>query len=463
MSIPSSFSNADSYFHAVLEFLDSYSWIYREANTCCITSLEAMPLEFKNYFLRISNDNLNSFPFVHGDIEDCPPLVMNFRQKLRKLTPKTLNHLRQTVAKKTKNNKGVSHKKMHEVHLLAAHIFNHCRNSQLLVDLGAGLGYLSQALLELNPEYLIVGLEAAEDRVEKARQRCIQHLPPAAPSSIAYHQHFIDGDSSSYIESQASELARKNNCQDLQKMSIIGLHACADLSVTAMKLFLEIPRVRCLHIMPCCYHKLELQSSSPEASDSHLFVNFPLSCVLRRCVETSSQKPILNRPFLRLACQQTKSHWGLEYTEKKHADHGYQMYIRALAEALRQPKETVKPIRSAASSSTNPITFSEVKRLYQLESNESGLNVDWQDSHEKTFLQLSEEFPDNQGPRLAEALTCLQAALQNLCENLVLLDRLCFLEDESVKQSIPLSARYESIFDDKVSSRCHVLIAEKLS
>lgn len=412
MSIPSSFSNAESYFQEVLEFLNSHSWIYREANTSCIPSIEAMPLEFKNYFLQISNDNLNAFPFVHQNVEGCPPLVMNFRQKLSQLTPKTSSQLRQPVATKTKNNKGVSHKKMHEVNLLAAHIFDHCRNSQLLVDLGAGLGYLSQSLHELNPDYLIVGLEAAEDRVEKARQRCIQHLPPAASSSIAYHQHFIDRDSGGYIESQASELARKNSCQDLEKMSIIGLHACADLSVTAMKLFLELPKVHCLHIMPCCYHKLELQSSCHEASDSHLFVNFPLSSALRGSVESRSQKPILNRPFLRLACQRTKAHWGQEYTEKKHVDHGYKMYMRALAEVLRQPKETVKPIRTAASSSSNPITFSEIKRLYQLESSESGLNVDWIDSHQDAFLQLSEKFPDNQGPRLAEALTCLQASLQ---------------------------------------------------
>ncbi|KAH8272032.1 hypothetical protein KR018_007032 [Drosophila ironensis] len=462
MSIPKHFSNADTYFDAVLDFLCSYSWIYREPNTSFIASIDLMPLDFKKYFLQISTDDINVFPLLNEKLVDCPPSVLSFRQKIEKLTPiilRILPNSNLSLIKKSKYIKGVAAKKMLEVSHLAKHIHAHCGSSStLVIDLGAGLGYLSQALHDINSNYLILGFESNSARVEKARQRCHQNF-----KAIGFQQQFVDENSIDFINSEALKHGQINGFSEVNTMSIIGLHACADLSINAMRLFLKMPKVRCIHIMPCCYHKLELQTHNRDKDDFMLFANFPLSNALQKSIEWRILKPILNRPFLRLACQRTKAHWGEDKTVRERMKHGYRMFMRAAAEAIRDSNETVKPKRNIRQMESHSIDFCELKRMYQLQLKETGAHVKWQNSHEEKFLKIITKFPDKEGPYLAVAFTCLQTALQKLCENIVLLDRLCFLEEEAAKQKLSISTRYEAIFDELVSPRCHVLVAEKLS
>lgn len=44
----------------------------------------------------------------------------------------------------------------------------------------------------------------------------------------------------------------------------------------------------------------------------------------------------------------------------------------------------------------------------------------------------------------------------------MLYDRLCYLREVAAAQQLRLEVRYEKLFDEKVSPRCRVLIAEKL-
>ncbi|KAH8286809.1 hypothetical protein KR054_011086 [Drosophila jambulina] len=463
MSIPSSFNNTGTYLESVSKFLSTYSWIYRTSNANCLLSIDTMPLDFKSYFLNISNEKLNLFPLLQENLGDCPYSLISFRQELDNLTPRNIDdsvyrsHCK--VAQRTRNQKGISEKKLLEIKQFSKHINDHCAETQVLVDLGAGLGYLSQALYELKPSYLIVGLEADKSRVDKARQRCVSYMPPAAIKSVIYQQHFINADSNSYIDALASELAKNNGCSEVRTISIIGLHACADLSINAMLLFLKMSKVQCLHIMPCCYHKLELRANIHGVSEN--LTNFPLSSALRKSIETINQNLFLNRPFLRLACQQTNSHWDRERTVDAHEEHGYRMYTRALAEAILHTTEIVKPKKNISSTPKYPITMFVLRSRFQLLSKESGVSLEWNSTHEAKFLELNLKHPDTQGPRLAEALTCLQTSIQKLCENVVLLDRLCYLEEMAARQKIPIKAQYNTLLDEKISPRCQVLVAEK--
>ncbi|KAG5893233.1 hypothetical protein JTB14_013395 [Gonioctena quinquepunctata] len=56
---------------------------------------------------------------------------------------------------------------------------------------------------------------------------------------------------------------------------------------------------------------------------------------------------------------------------------------------------------------------------------------------------------------LVEILTGLQAAIQGICENVVLLDRVEFLKEKG------FHCRVEKVTNDQVSPRCHALIAVK--
>lgn len=57
---------------------------------------------------------------------------------------------------------------------------------------------------------------------------------------------------------------------------------------------------------------------------------------------------------------------------------------------------------------------------------------------------------------LVEALTALQMAIQSVCENLVLLDRVEFLKEKGVGCTV------HKVTDDHISPRCYALVATKL-
>lgn len=127
-------------------------------------------------------------------------------------------------------------------------------------------------------------------------------------------------------------------------MCIIGLHACGDLAVTGMKLFLNIPEVSALVMVPCCYHKMALENCISNQLDSETtvgdeicdedieniieesFSNFPLSDALKKM---SVGAKFVCRPFLRLASQGSNNSWQ-DWTEANHQRHAYNVLSRAV-------------------------------------------------------------------------------------------------------------------------------------
>lgn len=131
---------------------------------------------------------------------------------------------------------------------------------------------------------------------------------------------------------------------DHPKISLVGLHACGDLTINSLKLAANEPLVGGLVIMPCCYHRASLINANE-------FRNFPVSRTLGRIMEETrssssssgtsprgSVSPTFHRPFLRLACQQSVKKWQ-KMSEQEHSIHGNQMYSRALAGALAAARE----------------------------------------------------------------------------------------------------------------------------
>lgn len=424
MSLPVTFVTDDDYFEHAVRFLCTYSWVYREANTACLTSLDSMPWDFKDYFLKLSNDDLNDFPFVHEPLAGCPEAVQQFRQQIVRLsTPATSNFSSSVPSRvfeqSSKHNRKISPKKLHEIEQLAVNIYDHCDDAEILLDLGSGLGYLSETLIKLKESYLILGLEADAKRVQTAQKRISQILPTKRLKSVKYKQEFVtaDAEARARIEGYVSELAQCNGLTGATKMSLIGLHACADLSVSAMKLFLAMDQVQCLHIMPCCYHKLALEADSIDASPKPTpFVNFPLSNLLREAMfarsDISEVFSCFSRPFMRLSCQETKSRWRCE--SLTHTEHGAHMFYRGLATALCDADEFVKVKRNLDGLVKSPVpqTYCEFQQSYQLYAVRTKQPVDWRPIHEARFHKIIERYPEDCGIRLAEALRCLQASMQ---------------------------------------------------
>lgn len=117
----------------------------------------------------------------------------------------------------------------------------------------------------------------------------------------------------------------KNLTND-EEFCLIGLHACADLSVNACKLFSIIPTAKLLIMVSCCYHKLE-------ETDNETLINFPVSQKLK-CIITDNNdkyKKILRRPFLRLACQEPAKRWD-NMSKDLHDKHAFYVLSRAVIE-----------------------------------------------------------------------------------------------------------------------------------
>lgn len=136
-------------------------------------------------------------------------------------------------------------------------------------------------------------------------------LHPTTKGKIKYVNYFVTNDSGNDIKHKLYQ-----EYPVLASAGIIGLHACADLSITTLKLFLDIDIAKCLVIMPCCYHRLQMSSESD--GECETFVNFPISAVLKELYIEFNGQRFLRRYFLRLACQQSSSKiWDLSSSDRE--------------------------------------------------------------------------------------------------------------------------------------------------
>lgn len=221
---------------------------------------------------------------------------------------------------------GVNPKKMYEIYRLTVEIqlaivksATHSKNNIIIVDMGSGLGYLSQWLHDQHG-YRVLGIDADPARVRTARQRQ-RKLYPKSIGNVFYAEKCINDDTAEFIR---SELRRCFPGDDEVVMIFVGLHACADLTVATIRLYLQMTEPQLLAIMPCCYHKMA-------AVNGETFVNIPLSQSMINACSTASG--LLTRPFLRLASQQTAERWR-RMTAAEHRRHGQAMFDRAVVQAV---------------------------------------------------------------------------------------------------------------------------------
>lgn len=131
---------------------------------------------------------------------------------------------------------------------------------------------------------------AVEGNLEKvALAKQYQNRYPNSIGFVQHTQHFVTENSAEFLDEMIQKMPVKNYC-------MVGLHACADLSVTVLKLFLDLEFAKTLVIMPCCYHRMA-------KTDADVFKNFPVSKLLQELVNNHEVGNMLNISFLRLACQ----------------------------------------------------------------------------------------------------------------------------------------------------------------
>lgn len=170
----------------------------------------------------------------------------------------------------------------------------------------------------------MLSIECSRERIKQGLKNQEKHYPNAL-GQVVFVEHYIDDSSTDFIE---KSIEKHFTYSDTESSCIVGLHACADLSITILKLFMEMSFCKGLVIMPCCYHRLKMNQTDVEFDS---FENFPLSSIYKHIFMEYDAKLFLRRPFLRLACQQTIGNF-ISMTVEEHERHARNFMYRAILE-----------------------------------------------------------------------------------------------------------------------------------
>ncbi|XP_066156174.1 methyltransferase-like protein 25B [Euwallacea fornicatus] len=321
----------------LLVFLKKHQWLYKFRNIDIFTKnvLSNCPSEWLVYFKSLTVSELHDL--VNCVLKDTTPLNLKaFITELQQFTARKLIEVK-TSSAITENlvsprSFGINPKKIHEITKLAPAIKEVCEesNCDLIVDVGSGVGYLSHYIC-VNFGYPVLALEASKKLVETARI-IQQNQHPDCKFRVIFSEMFVDKSSANAIENLIQE-----HFNQTQKVCLIGLHACGDLSVEILKLFPKLSRAEALVIMPCCYHRMSFAS---EEGLVKRFKSFPLSKMANLLFEKHDGFNFANQQFLRLACQRTAKSF-IKMTKEEHMRHAEQCVHRAVLELVANSEDYI--------------------------------------------------------------------------------------------------------------------------
>ncbi|CAO1318823.1 unnamed protein product [Diamesa hyperborea] len=424
----------------LVDFLYTIKWVFSTLNTHYL--LDNVLSDNKDFFSNFDNlsEKLSAISELIPTSEYSDELN-GFIIKVRSLAFDY--ELVDTDFWNNKKIKKLSPKKKYEIENLSLVVNDICKNETTqFIDFGSGLGYLSQYLYD-QFDYEVLGLDGSLSLVTNAQKRQEKDFPQSI-GKVKYLQHFINERSSEF-------LSNNYGIRD-ENLAIIGLHGCGDLTVTAMKLFFQKENVKQLIFMPCCYHKMSTNEEDPTK-----FNNFPLSEKLKSKLQNYSN--FLNRSFLRLAGQQSPTKWR-EMNVEEHWIHGKNMFERALAEAMLSENETLKRVDNTCIHEGR-VKFEDITSKYILTNNQNHSTIEWTEEHREKFKKLRQNHPN--GEEQSESLFCLQTMIQKLCENLVVIDRINYMQEQAKKLNLSINIKVKKLSNDKLSPRCLIFIAEKVT
>ncbi|KAG8755929.1 hypothetical protein FRC12_010731 [Ceratobasidium sp. 428] len=231
--------------------------------------------------------------------------------------------------------RGMSPKKAHEVDRLSKFIdqtFNRSQKTRLIVDVGAGQGYLSHRLAE-TPGTWVLALDGDESQTEGAalRGQGLSHAqrqqakkdgsnPEQAGSreqAVTHRTLYITSDSlSRAIDEWVSALDLGLDLEeDATDVLVTGLHACGSLTPAVLRCFVDLMQVQvdtkktwrpsALALVGCCYNLMR------DPND------FPLSQTT--AIAATAHPPLkLTQNHLQLAAQ-CPAQWSRSTSERERA------------------------------------------------------------------------------------------------------------------------------------------------
>uniref|UniRef100_A0A0R3RKJ8 Methyltranfer_dom domain-containing protein n=1 Tax=Elaeophora elaphi TaxID=1147741 RepID=A0A0R3RKJ8_9BILA len=373
-----SWNDADLLSH-IVDFVLKHKFLYDCPNIKFLSNnlWERIPRSWLHYLEKLSNEELNSFPF-QKPAPNCPKTLLKFHAASNEIFTRHFNlcltavlpdSLSQFTTSLIQTNASMTIKKRHEVENLTALLMVYCKHYSVnrIVDVGCGVGHL---ISQLSRHFKVIGIDCNEKFCQRARKSCV------------------------------------------------SLHGCGDLQPTLLRLFSKLNRNRVplIFTVPCCYHKM----SNLKKEMSHWMSNE----IKRRCISCE----VLPVTALRLACQKHISSW--PSSDQDREKHTKNFISRALLECLYDRHNDLPPFPCRKlNSHLEDMKNIGAKLAYQLGMDENGIS---------RIDRLYRMIYADQEPYFAyvEPFTLLQTMMQTPLEMFILLDRLFFLREHGCSAHI---------------------------
>lgn len=188
------------------------------------------------------------------------------------------------------------------------------RGAKTVVDVGSGQGYLAQAL-SFEYQLAVIAIDASSHhasvtntRAERIKKhyaaKCVEKQQFKVPRTVTCH--VLSSDTLAAVTLDACQddhgehITETNNCNQsipqieqpnpsIPQLVLAGLHACGDLSVNMLRVFVSCEQVQALVSVGCCYNLL--------SENTDTCPGFPISKAAK------SSKLVLGKSIRDLACQ----------------------------------------------------------------------------------------------------------------------------------------------------------------
>ncbi|XP_045782415.1 probable methyltransferase-like protein 25 isoform X2 [Maniola jurtina] len=443
MALPTGFEEPDEYFEEFFNFLHKYEYLFNFPNTDLLVNNALDKIELDCEDINMFSDNFEirktNFEYLTDIFENLDKLTVKYDEFIENENLEFMVDV------------PLSTKKKHEIAYLAKEIENVCKTIECdtIVDFGSGLGYLDEQLFKTS-DFNVLGLECNEANYVGAKKRQRKYHVESI-QRVKYIKHTINTESYRNIKEFVDD-----KFPDCKGVCITGLHACADLTVDAINIFLKMEQAGALVIMPCCYHRIIAENGR-----NCRFKNFPLSKTLKEVCEKNNGFKFLTVPFLRLATQPPN------VEDAKLEDLVFNLLARAVLQAyaskhnckLKRTKRKAVRLKTLENNfeayavdavkgfklirNVNGQTDEAAKDLEEKIDNEELFSI-WRQMNQVTFKK-------------AAIFVLLQNSMQPVFENLVLYDRLVYLHENGIE-----NCTFNKIVNAKISPRCLALVACKV-
>ncbi|CAH0717018.1 unnamed protein product, partial [Brenthis ino] len=436
MALPSCFESSLKYFEESLTFFRKYEHLFNFSNTDILINNNLNEIDIKDLEnIDVFDDNFDILSLKSDYLLEFFEMYKRLRPDLQKFERTQMDYLIDAP---------LSFKKGHEIAYLAQEIDNLCKKTHCdtVVDFGSGLGYLDQHLCETT-NYNVLGLECNENNYIAAKKRQRKYYRNSI-EQVKYIKHKITEDSYMIIEEFLED-----KFTNYTSFCITGLHACADLTIDAINIFLKIEKAKAIIIMPCCYHRLICENDKLK--------NFPLSKKLGSANEKIGCN-LLTVPFLRLASQPPY------LTEEKLENSVFNLLARAVIQLYgvkyncKIKRNKRKAVRLKTMMLNNFEDYIQDAILgFKLINNETDKDseVDKINFDVEELITIWRQIPQVTFKKAA-IFILLQNYLQPVFENVVLYDRVVYLIEKGID-----NCRVKKIVNEKISPRCFAILAQK--